>query len=72
MRSNSDKRSEVVPPEDVDTVDPRDHALPFGLRIKPDRRQRNVPILPHPDRRKRTAPAPSPEPPAGKIEMHHR
>jgi hypothetical protein len=65
MGSNFEKRSEVVRAEDFGTSDTQDHPSPIRLRIKPDRRQRNVPVLPHPDRRKRASTAPVSGPPAG-------
>jgi len=71
MCSNFEKRSEVVRSEGLGTVDTQDLAAPFGLRVKPDRRQRNVPTS-HPDRRKRASAAPRSGPPTGKIEIHHR
>jgi hypothetical protein len=72
MRSNFDDGSGIVRPEDFGTMNTEDHASPVGLRLKPDRRQRNVPVLPHPDRRKRASTAPISGSPAGKIEIHHR
>ena len=71
MSSDFKKRSEAARPEDVDTSDTQHHPSPIGVRIKPDRRQRNVAILPHPDRRKRPSAAPISGPPAGTIEIHH-
>ena len=71
MGSNFEKRSEVVHPEGFGASDTPDHRSPIGLRIKPDRRQRNVPILPHPERRKPASTAPISETPSGKIEIHH-
>ena len=72
MGSDFEKRSELVHPEDFGASDTRDHRSPIGLRIKPDRRQRNVAILPHLDRRKGASTAPASGSPAGKIEIHHR
>ena len=72
MGSNFKKRSELVHPEGFGASDTQDHPSPIELRIKPDRRQRNVPILPHPDRRKRASTTPVSEPPAGNVGVHHR
>jgi hypothetical protein len=72
MRSSADNGSGIDRPEDFGTMNTEDHASPIGLRIKPDRRQRNVPVLPHPDRRKRTSAASISGPPSGKIEIHQR
>ena len=72
MRSSSDKGSGIDRPEDFGATNTEDHGSPIGLRIKPDRRQRNVTVLPHPDRRKRTSAAPVSGPPGGTIEIHQR
>ena len=72
MCSDFEKRSKPARSEDLDASDIQSYLPPIRLRIKPDRRQRNVPILPHPDRRKRASAAPISGRPAGKIEIHHR
>ena len=54
MRANGEKRSETVrPKDDFDLADMRNLTSLIALRVKPDRRQRQVPVLPHQDRRKR-------------------
>jgi len=54
MRSNGEKRSETVrPKDDFDLADTQNLSSFIALRVKPDRRQRQLPVLPHQDRRKR-------------------
>jgi len=54
MRSNGEKRSETVrSKDDFDLSDMRNLTSFIALRVKPDRRQRQIPVLPHEDRRKR-------------------